>query len=308
MTNAVINDEFFTQFCTFLIAEKRVSANTVGAYRSDVFQYLSFLVNNKKSLHDATIKDLRAFLKLLKGEGREAKSLARKISALKLFYNFLHERHNFPHIAKVLICPKIEKTLPSFLTESEVERLLSTAQQDNSDKGIRNKVMLYLAYASGLRVSELVNLTFDQVHFDTGFISINGKGNKERMVPLPKSVMDLIRFYKDSIFSRLIKGYSDQESNKHYCFPAIYKGSLKPLSRQLFWMWLKKILEKASISKDISPHSLRHSFATHFLKNGADLRSLQLLLGHQNLSTVQVYTHVSNSYIRTIYDKKHPRA
>lgn len=296
------------QFHSYLLTEKRVALNTFLAYKRDIEQFDRFLVAEKIKIADITKRHLSGFLKSLKDEGISAKSLSRKISSIKLFFRFLSDVLHFPNIAKSLVFPKVDKTLPNYLTEKEIEKLLSAANRDTSDKGVRNKVMLYLLYATGMRVSELVSLTVDQIQFDIGFARILGKGAKERMIPVPKNILELLRFYLDTVYPRLTPKDIVVDKNKKYLFAALYNNQMKPISRQSFWITLKKILIKASIVKNISPHSLRHSLATHLLQKGADLRSLQMLLGHENLSTVQVYTHLGNSHIRKIYDKKHPRA
>jgi integrase/recombinase XerD len=158
-----------------------------------------------------------------------------------------------------------------------------------------------------MRVSELVSLTIDQIHFDTGFVSIQGKGGKERMVPIPQNVLELLRFYLETVYDKLLaKNVLSEE--KKYLFAVIYQKKIKPISRQLFWSALKKIISKSGIKKNISPHTLRHSLATHLLKKGANIRLLQVLLGHEQLTTVQIYTHLEDSHLREEYDKKHPRA
>jgi integrase/recombinase XerD len=301
--------EVIGNFHTYLLTEKRVSQNTFLAYKRDLEQFDQFLIKEKLKISDVTKKHLNAFLKMVKDQGLSAKTLSRKISSLKLFFNYLSSQHVSSNPAKTLIFPKLEKTLPTYLTEQEIEKLLSAANRDTSDKGVRNKVMLYLLYATGMRVSELVSLTIDQIHFDTGFARVVGKGSKERMIPLPKNILELLRFYVDTVYPKLLPKNIDLTINtKKYLFAACYNNQLKPLSRQSFWGLLKKILSRAAIFKNVSPHSLRHSLATHLLQKGADLRSLQMLLGHQNLATVQVYTHLGNSEIRKVYDKKHPRA
>lgn len=298
------------QFLSYLLAERRVARNTFLAYKKDVEQFDEYLVNSKVKLHSLTKKNITAFLKVLRDQKISAKSLARKVSSLKHLFNFLSQSYGLPNLAKTIVFPKVEKTLPTYLTEQEIARLLEAANQDTSNKGVRNKVMLYLMYATGMRVSELVSLTIEQLHFDTGFVNVLGKGNKERMIPLPKNLIELLSFYVNHIYPQLHQQKNSQTHVKKvtYLFAANYNNELKPLSRQSFWIHLKKVLIKAEILKNISPHSLRHSLATHLLQKGADLRSLQMLLGHQNLSTVQVYTHLGNTQLRKTYDKKHPRA
>ena len=306
-----MNDKnnYLAHFESFLLTEKRVSNNTFLAYKKDIDQLVDFLKKEKTNLKNCTNIHLKKLLRVFKNQGLKAKTLSRKISSIKLFFSFLNKRFKVDNKAESLVFPKLEKTLPSYLTEEEIKRLLDVANEDNSEKGIRNKVMLYLLYASGMRVSELINVKIDQIEFDTGFIKMEGKGNKERMVPLPKNVLDLLNFYIDFIRKNIIKKSKNElNSNKNYLFINIYSGELKPITRQALWGILKRILLQAGINKNISPHSLRHSLATHLLKNGANIRSLQLLLGHEQISTVQVYTHLENSQIRKVYDKKHPRA
>ena len=203
--------------------------------------------------------------------------------------------------------PKIEKKLPVYLTPDEVERLFKVANRDETPRGMRNKVMLSLLYASGVRISELLSLTVDNINFNTGFVQVTGKGNKERAIPLPGNVISLLRVYLDTTHKQFFSG--DKQPVPLYLFISSVNGAkVEPPSRQALWLLLKKMIIQAQILKNVSPHSLRHSLATHLLKNGADLRSLQLLLGHENLATVQIYTHLEKSELRKIYDKKHPRA
>lgn len=304
------DEGFLTSFCTFLLTEKRVSKNTFSAYKRDIEQLLEYLKSKKVQIKTCNKNHLKNFLKFLRTNGCGAKTLSRKISCLKAFFNFLNERFNIPNRAGGLIFPKLEQTLPIYLTEDEVQRLLRIAAKDVSDKGIRNRVMLSLIYASGMRVSELVNLKIDQLHFDTGFVALVGKGNKERLVPLPGAIFKFLRFYLDNIYENL-KPKSEKGQKlfgKNYLFFSYYANEIKPLSRQSFWGILKTILIKAKIEKKVSPHTLRHSLATHLLKSGANIRSLQLLLGHESISTVQIYTHLEKSQVRDVYDDKHPRA
>lgn len=294
-----------TNFHTYLLTEKRVSKNTFFAYKKDIEQFVLFFNENKISLDSCNKNHLKKYLKFLNDQNLSAKTLSRKISALKSFFKFLNERFDFENKAKNLIFPKIEKNLPTYLTESEIQKLFGIANKDESLKGQRNKIMLYLLYASGMRVSELVALTVDQIHFDTGFVFLTGKGNKERSVPLPVNILNLLRYYLDNIYLKLLP---ENSGEKKYLFFSVYKNIIKPITRQSFWIILRNILKKADIYKNISPHSLRHSLATHLLKNGADIRSLQILLGHENISTVQIYTHLEKKQVREIYDKKHPRA
>ncbi len=297
--------DYFESFKTYLITEKRVLQNTFLAYKRDIDQFYLFLKQRRLDVDRCKKEHLKNFLKELKTQGLSAKSLSRKISSLKRYFDFLNLRYKIPNIASALIFPKTEKTLPNYLSEPELKKLLVAANKDHSLKGQRNKVMLYLLYASGVRVSELVNMTFEQIHFDTGFIQLMGKGNKERSIPLPKNILELLRYYTEHIYPKLVPSCTEKQS---YIFVTLHKNKVKPITRQLFWLALKKILKKANIVKNVSPHSLRHSLATHLLKNGADIRSLQMILGHENLATVQIYTHLENRELRKVYDEKHPRA
>ncbi|MFH1831598.1 MAG: tyrosine recombinase [bacterium] len=301
--------DYVAQFHAHLLAEKRASKNTFMAYKSDIDQLMAFLQKKNLSIDECKKQHLLLFIKKLYEEKLKSKTVSRKISSIKLFFEYLQSYFALPNCAQGIIFPKCEKNLPSFLSEQEIERLLLAANRDTSLKGFRNKVMLYVLYATGMRVTELVSMTTDQICFDDSFIKLSGKGNKERIVPLPKNILDLLRTYLDVVYLQLVpKDLHDIAKRKNYLFFACYSNDIKALSRQSFWMILKKILICAAIFKNISPHSLRHSLATHLLKNGADIRSLQMLLGHESLSTVQIYTHLENSELRKIYDDKHPRA
>lgn len=300
--------DYFASFQTYLLTEKRVLQNTFLAYKRDLEQFNLFLKQKRVDVDRCKKDHLKGFLKSLKDQGLSAKSLSRKISSLKLYFGFLNSRYDLGNLATALVFPKIEQTLPNYLSEVDIQKLLACANKDHSIKGQRNKVMLYLLYATGVRVSELVNLTFDQIKFDTGFVQLIGKGNKERAIPLPKNILEMLHNYIEHIYPKLIPDKIELDPKQNFVFVTLHKQRIKPITRQLFWLALKKILSKANILKRISPHSLRHSLATHLLKNGADIRSLQMILGHENLSTVQIYTHLENKEVRKIYDEKHPRA
>ena len=297
--------EAIEQFFTYLLTEKRVSTNTFQAYKTDLLQFEHFIKKNNFDLPLLTAKEVKLFLHELKKCQLAARSMARKISTLKAFFAYAHEKCNLPDLGTQLIFPKIEKTLPSYLSEQEIESLLNIADRDTSANGKRNKVMLYLLYVSGLRISELINLTINAIQWDTGFLQVEGKGGKQRMIPLPAPMVALLKEYVEKTHPNV----SDKKKKAtDYLFPVLYSKTIRPITRQAFWAILKQLWKKTGINKSISPHQLRHSLATHLLKRGADLRSLQMLLGHENLSTVQIYTHVETSHLRTIYDKKHPRS
>lgn len=299
--------DYIAQFQTYLLTEKRVSANTFAAYNQDIAQLDVYLKKNAIPLVAITKRHLQSFLKLFRDQKLKAKTLSRKISTLKLFFSFLQTQYKINNAARGLVFPRIEKTLPNYLTEDEVEQVLDLASTDESSKGIRNKVMLYMLYATGMRVSELMQVTVDQIHFDTGFIHLVGKGNKERAIPVPRNIIDMLHFYCDHVYIKLLPKHL-HSIPQTYLFATSYRKTIKPISRQSLWGILHRIVRQAGIVKKISPHSLRHSLATHLLKNGADIRSLQLLLGHESLATIQVYTHLEKSHVRKVYDEKHPRA
>jgi len=304
-------ESMIVKFEAYLLTEKRVSQNTFMAYKCDVHQFLDFLYREYRvSLEKATREQIKSFLHHLSASGLAARSMSRKISTLKVLFNYLHVYHGWENKSDDLIFPKLEKRLPRYLDEPEIEKLLEVADLDTSSIGLRNKVMLYLLYVSGMRISELINLTVGQVQFDSNFVTVVGKGGKSRIIPIPKEMMNLLKEYVDTILPVLMSKESQKGKRKKgdFLFPVIYAGRLKPLSRQAFWSLLKKLWKKTGIEKTISPHQLRHSLATHMLKNGVDLRSLQLILGHENLSTVQIYTHLDTGYLRKVYDKKHPRS
>jgi integrase/recombinase XerD len=299
------SDALQTQFESYLLTEKRVCVNTFSAYQQDIAQFVSYLEHNQKTLEQTTIADVKDYLRYLKETlVLSARSITRKISALKVLFAYAHERHGMPNLAQDLTFPKLEKKLPEYLSEQEIEKLLATADADTSLHAQRNKVLLYLLYVSGMRISELTNLAISSIHFDTGFIHVQGKGGKGRMIPLPAPILGLLKTH----IATVQNSAQAHHQKTDYLFPIIYAGTIRPITRQACWTIVTQLCKKAGIERKISPHKLRHSLATHMLKSGADLRSLQMLLGHENLATVQIYTHVETSYLRNIYNKKHPRS
>lgn len=297
-----------TKFEAYLLTERRVAHHTYTAYKKDIEQFVDYLKEHNKSVRDAETKDVKAFLAHLKAKlNLNASSLSRKISSLKVFYAYIHKTVGWPNRALDLIFPKLEKRLPKYLTEEEVNQLFVAADKDASIIGKRNKVMLYTLYILGIRISELCNLKISDIQFDAQFICIAGKGGKTRAVPVPKPGVVALKQYLAEVHGQLIcKNNKPRQTD--FLFPVIYGGKVKPITRQSFWIILQQLCKLTTIKKKISPHQLRHSLATHLLKNGANLRSLQLLLGHEQLTTVQIYTHVDTSYLRNVYNKKHPRS
>jgi integrase/recombinase XerD len=299
---------YLAQFEAYLITHKRVSTNTLQAYRCDIRQLQAFAQEKNLALEQVNAEVLKQYLTYLHQNcGLNARSISRKIAACKAFFEYLATHHQVPNPTQDLYTPKIKKTLPVFLTQDEVKELLKVANSATSPVTLRNKIMLYLLYASGVRISELVGMRLSEIHGDTGFITVRGKGSKERMIPLPAPMMlDLIQ-YINEIRPRL---FADEvaAATHDILFPTKYGGKVKCMTRQSFWIIIQNLWKKTEIKKRLSPHKLRHSLATHLLNNGADLRSLQLLLGHERIATVEIYTHVETKRLREEYDKRHPRS
>lgn len=298
-------ERYFEQFQTYLLAEKRVSPNTVQAYATDIRQLLDFIASRTADT-ELHVNDLKAYLVALKKTDLASRSMARKVSSMKAFFGYLHRFHGCQNIAESLMFPKLERRLPKCLTEDDIEALMKAAASDTSKMGERNRIMICLLYVSGMRISELINLRTQDIHEDTNLISVHGKGGKGRMIPVAREIITLLSEYVES--NKIRCKSRSIPVNQEFLFPVYYAGHSKPMTRQSCWGIIKKIWSTTGIQKTISPHMLRHSLATHMLKNGADLRSLQMLLGHENLSTVQIYTHLDTSYLRSVYNAKHPRS
>jgi integrase/recombinase XerD len=302
-----MNSAILNKFITYLLTEKRVSSNTFDAYKRDIEQFVNYLTEKKIDLERTKLATLKQYLQCLKKQDLKARSMSRKISSLKALYAYLSKHLGFENVASELAFPKLEKRLPSYLTEAEVQQLLAVSDNDTSTNGFRNKIMLYLLYVSGMRISEMISLKLSDIHFDTGFVAVQGKGGRGRMIPIPGNVMEMLKKYLETVHKQFIM-VDENKRKTDFVFPICYGGKVRPITRQAFWTILKELAKKSGVERPISPHKLRHSLATHMLKNGADLRSLQLFLGHENLSTVQVYTHLETSHLRKVYDKKHPRS
>lgn len=297
-------EQILNNFEAYLLTEKHVAHNTYQAYMHDIIQCIEFAKSQGKQLDEIDKTTLKDFLISLKKNKISAQTVSRKISSLKLFFSWAHQKYAWQNVADELIFPKLDKRLPQYLSEEEVQQLLEVAHKDCSETGKRNLVMLYLLYSAGLRITELTTLTFSNFNTDTGVITLQGKGNKQRIVPLPHHIIVMVQEYKEKVHKKFTKLHGATD----YLFPSIYAGVVKPISRQAYWNILKQLCAKTTIKRVVSPHVLRHSLATHLLKNGAHLRTLQILLGHENLSTVQIYTHVEMSHLRALYNKKHPRS
>ncbi len=286
-------------FLEYLSVEKGLSSNTRQSYARDIQKLLDFLEGEKINLQKAADKDLVKFIHFQSRMGLSARSLARLISSLRSYYSFLI----LDGIIKVnptidLLAPKLWFSLPKFLSVKDVDLLLRQPDEKQV-KGCRDKAMLELLYATGLRVSELVSLKTNDVNLESGFLICKGKGGKERIVPLGNTSALAVKKYLEEARQKLWK----RETKT--LFLTTRGGAF---TRQGFWKVLKEYGEQAGFTQKISPHILRHSFATHLLECGADLRSVQLMLGHSQITTTQIYTHVTRKHLRKVYDKFHPRA
>lgn len=288
-------------FCSYLQIDKGLSNNTICNYKRDLQKYFEFLkqknITNIDEVDRFVILD---FLNYLKQQELSNNSIIRMISSLRQFHQFLRQENlTTDNPMQHISTPKKEQHLPDTLTIDEVEQLLNFPDVSTT-LGIRDRAILETLYATGLRVSELIKLKTSDLHLDMGFIQTIGKGNKERIIPIGDIASDWINYYLKNSRNNLLK--NDTENNFLFLN---FRG--KPFSRQGIWKNLKQLVEKAGINKNITPHTLRHSFATHLLENGADLRMVQELLGHSNISTTQIYTHISKQRMATIYKEYFPR-
>ncbi|PNZ14197.1 site-specific tyrosine recombinase XerD [Staphylococcus simiae] len=294
-------DTIIEEYLKFIQLEKGLSANTIGAYKRDLKKYQEYLEEQRIAHIDFVDRQvIQECLGYLIDQGQSAKSLARFISTIRSFHQFaLRERYAAKDPTVLLESPKYEKKLPDVLNIEEVLALLE-APDLNKLNGYRDRTMLELLYATGMRVSEVIHLELDDVNLIMGFVRVFGKGDKERIVPLGDAVIDYLTTYTEEIRPQLLK-----KTVTNVLFLNMHG---KSLSRQAIWKMIKQNGVKANINKTLTPHTLRHSFATHLLENGADLRAVQEMLGHSDISTTQLYTHVSKSQIRKMYNQYHPRA
>jgi integrase/recombinase XerD len=285
------------EFINYLAVERGLAANTLDAYRRDLSRLSEFAVRREKALVSLDRGDLLEYLRELRSAGLDPKSVARQLVTVRNLYKYLLLDGHIKHDPTVNIdTPKAWQTLPKFLTHEEIERLL--AQPDESDCGLRDRAMLQLLYATGLRVSELIALKLADINLDSGLLTCLGKGSKERNVPFGRVAQTALNQYLP-VRAKFLKG----KSSSFLFISAQGKG----ITRQQFWRAIVEYGEKAGLGH-ITPHMLRHTFATHLLEHGADLRSVQIMLGHSDVSTTQIYTHVTNERLREIYEKCHPRA
>lgn len=289
-------------FMHFLIVEKALAKNTIVSYERDLKTYLKYIktVENVQMINDIGRIQIVHYLGHLKEQGKSSRTIARNIASIRAFHQFLLREKAADQDPSVHIeTPQLERTLPKVLNLQEVESLLEVPKTD-SHYGLRDKAMLELLYATGIRVSELIGLNLDDAHLTMGFVRCIGKGNKERIIPLGRTAATAIQQYLEKGRPQFIKNHREVSLfvNHHG----------RRLTRQGFWKILKGLTNKAGIEKELTPHTLRHSFATHLLENGADLRAVQEMLGHSDISTTQIYTHVTKTRLKDVYSQFHPRA
>lgn len=291
--------EIFKKFLDYLFVERCLAQNSIDAYSRDLKKFILFLEQKGiTSFNELSRKDIIDYLIFLKKASLAVSSVARNLVAIKVFFTFLTlEKYVDENIAEVLDSPKAWNLLPEILSPQEVEKLLNSISLETGYE-IRDKAALELMYATGLRVSELVNLKICNLKLSAGFVRCLGKGGKERIVPVGKKAIEALEQYLNLIRPMM---------NKHRVEEVFLTRRGKRFTRQGFWKKVKFYVKEAQIHKNITPHTLRHSFATHLLANGADLRIVQELLGHTNIATTQIYTHVDKNRLKGIHKKFHPR-
>jgi len=292
--------ELIETFLNYLSVERGLARNTIVSYRRDLVFYIDFISSRHiDALSKINRNDITNFMLSQKDKGISANSIARRLAAIRMFHRFLaRERISKSDPSSLIDSPKLWKKIPDTLSLNEVEALL--AQPDSRDhQGVRDKAILETLYATGMRVSEIVNLRLDGINCDIGFLRCIGKGNKERVIPLGKKAVSSIKRYLGSSRPRFLKTGESE---------FLFLSRLgKKLSRQSMWKIIKRYARLARIKKPMRPHILRHSFATHLLERGADLRSVQEMLGHSNISTTQIYTHINKERLKSIHKMYHPR-
>lgn len=289
-------------FMDYLKYEKGLSNNTLTAYRRDLLKLHQFLKASSRSVEPGEIgkKDIMAFLSWQIDRGAAHASVARSLSSVKTFYKFLiMEGYQGKNPTADLETPKIKRKLPQVLNIEEVDLLLAQPNMLNP-LGIRDRAMLELMYGTGIRVSELLDLQVDDINTTAGFLRCMGKGRKERVIPVNQTAIDWVQRYLTRSRSFLVKKHGERI--------LFVNAHGRRMSRQGFFKIIAGYADKAGLEKDVTPHTLRHSFATHLLENGADLRAVQEMLGHADISTTQIYTHLTKSRLREVYQQYHPRA
>ena len=287
------------EFTEYLVLEKGLSENSVTSYRLDLEQFEKYCIAHEKKLSSLTSADFHDYLVFLREKGYKPTTVSRNISALRGFFNYLKQEEVLKdNPLEEVTKPKLGLRLPKTLDMGEMERILRMPGGDVT--GLRDRAILEMLYATGMRITELVDLTIDRVNLELSYVQCVGKGNKERIVPLGSLAHKAAREYLEIARPRLLQDYR---------VSAFFLNSRgKQLTRQGIWKMIKGYAEKSGITKEVSPHTFRHSFATHLLENGADLRAVQEMLGHVDISTTQIYTHISKKQLYKVYHQSHPRA
>ncbi len=286
-------------FVSYLQNEKKVSSNTLQSYTRDIKQFGAYIADNALDITKITKTHIITYMHGMQKNGRAASSVSRNLASVRAFYNYLIIKDMVAvNPAYNLDTPKQEKKLPKILTTEEVEKLLACPSSGDNDKCIRDKAMLELIYATGIKVSELISLNLDDVDVNLGYLKCVGD-NSARIIPLGHVAIEALRIYLDNTREAM------SSKGESALFVNCNGGRL---TRQGFWKLIKEYAKKAEIDKDITPHTLRHSFAAHLIENGADLASVQEMMGHKDISSTQVYTKLAKSRIREVYNKAHPRA
>lgn len=288
------------KFLEYLQHEKKYSLHTVGAYQSDLKQFSVFIQQFDTKIEHVNYEQIRDWIISLVNDGNNATTVNRKIACLKSFYKFLH-LHQFisKNPSTNLHVLKTQKRLPIFVKEEDMQKLLNQVEFDDTFEGIRDKLVLELLYGTGIRLSELINLTYNEVNLTSGYIKVLGKGKKERIIPLHNTLITLIQFYEKKKKDQGIENICTNlivTDNNDKCYP------------MFVYRLVKRYLEVISSIEKKSPHVLRHSFATHLLNKGADLNAIKELLGHSNLNATQIYTHNSIENLKNIFNQAHPKA
>ncbi len=293
-------NRYIKDFVSFLKIERGLAENSIFAYQNDVKKLMDFCASRKLSPTDVSTNDLKTFVKELYDLGLSARTQSRIISGIKQFYYFLALEGEVKDDPSELIeTPRIGRKLPEVLTIEEIDELISAIDL-STDQGHRNKAILETLYSCGLRVSELVNLQFEQLFFDEGFIRVIGKGNKQRLVPVSPSVKKEIDIYTKSVRNH----QKIKPGNESYVF--LNRRGAK-LTRVMIFTIIKNLVEKIGLQKTVSPHTFRHSFATHLLEGGANLRAIQEMLGHESITTTEIYTHLDQQFLKEAIISYHPR-
>lgn len=293
--------EYLQDFLNYLRVDRGFSPNTVSAYKKDLQDYILFLKNNKiGNLNKVNRNVIMEHLLSLKNNDLIPSSIARKLSAIKSFHKYLTQENKIQYdVTSELESPKLWKKLPNVLSRTEVNLLLSLPDTKKKD-GVRDKAILETLYAAGLRISEAINLTLSDIHIHEQYLKCFGKGSKERIVPIGDVASKCLKQYIEE------SGRTFEVKTKNDVL--FLNRSGKKFSRVGMWKLIKRYVKKAGISKKVTPHTLRHSFATHLLEGGADLRSVQAMLGHENIATTQIYTHIDREHLKEVHKKYHPRA